>query len=217
MDRVRALAGLNSRMLHEFSRRTIESLRSGLPVRLALPHIEPFLVMNVAKEARKDTLVIQRAGQAFACGSPAGKDAIDQLLEASKDIDRAFLSRIGTFPVRVVIRYEEIAPVRMRRIERLLSAAYGILDAWRDARGVRAALRAAYARPEFEQILNEMLQLYARETQLLSRSVQLPALLVPAREVLSQRLVTIMNAAATRLAGDLSRCVYRPDRGTVNV
>lgn len=212
MDRARALAGLNRKLLYEFSRRTIESLRPVLPLRLAIPHIEPFLALNVAKEARKDTLVIQRAGQALTSGSPAGKEAIRQLLEATKDIDRMFLARMDALPLRVVIRYDEIAPIRTQRIERLLGAAYRILNQWREGCGVRTAVQAAYSRPEFEQLLRGMLQLYGRETQLLSNSVQLPILLVPAREIIAQRLIAAMNDAAARLAGDLSRNLYRAQR-----
>jgi hypothetical protein len=32
-----------------------------LPLRLALPHLEPVLALNVGKEVEKDTLVIRRA------------------------------------------------------------------------------------------------------------------------------------------------------------
>lgn len=213
MERVHVLATLGRKILQEYSRRTTTALRAALPLRLVLPHLEPFLALNVAKEVRKDALVIGRAGEAVAAGRPAGREALQQLLEATKEIDRAFLARVGAFPVGIVIRYEEIAPVRMRRMERLLEGAYRILDAWRQVRGVRAAVRASYPRAELEEFLRELLQLYARETQLLSRSVRLPALLIPAREIFAQRLFTIMNDAAARLAGDLARTVYRPDRG----
>jgi hypothetical protein len=38
-----------------FSRRTIVALRAALPMRLALPHLEPVLMLNVGKEVEKDT------------------------------------------------------------------------------------------------------------------------------------------------------------------
>ncbi len=43
LNRERALAALNGRLLREFSRRTTEELRAALPLRLALPALEPFL------------------------------------------------------------------------------------------------------------------------------------------------------------------------------
>jgi hypothetical protein len=57
MDRSDALALLNRKILEAYSRRTINTLRAALPLRFALPHIEPVLASNVAKEMKKDALV----------------------------------------------------------------------------------------------------------------------------------------------------------------
>lgn len=212
MDRTHALAALNGKILTAYSRRTIAALRTMLPLRLVLPHLEPVLALNVDKEVRKDALVILRAGEALDAGSPPGREAVQQLLDATKMIDRAFLERVDAFPVRIVIRYEEIAPVRMQRIECLLGAAYRILDAWGVAGRLRAALRAAYPQPDLERLLRELLRLYAVETRALSRSVRLPALLAPLRERAAQSLWEIMDDAARRLAGELARAAYRSRR-----
>ena len=212
MDRAHILAVLDRRILDAFSRRTVDELRAALPVRLALPHVERVLALNVAKEAQKDALVIRCSAEALAAGAPPGRETVARLLDETKKIDSAFLDRIGTFPVGVRIRYEEVAPVRAQRIERLLSTAYRILDAWRTTRGLRTALRASYPQPELERELHEMLKLYALETNALSRSVRLPALLTPLREQLAHGLYRVMNAAAMRLAGDLARDVYRRKR-----
>ena len=213
MDRVEALARLNRRMLEEFSWRTTNALRAALPVRLALPHLEPVLALNVAKEAHKDALVIRCAAAALAAGSPPGRATVQRLLEETKGIDRIFLDRVGTFPVGIVIRYEDVAPARAQRIERLLFSAYRIFGAWQTAGGIRAALRASYLQPELERELYDMLQLYALETNALSRSVRLPALLTPLRERLARGMYSVMNAAGVQLARDLSRAVYRRGAG----
>lgn len=209
MNRAGALALLNRKILEAYSRRTTDTLRAALPLRLALPHLEPVLARNVAKEMQKDALVIRRAGEAVATGSSPGPEALLKLLEATKEIDRAFLAQVGSLPIRIVIPYAEIAPVRMERIERLFGAAYRILDAWRLARGVRAAVQASYPRAELERLLLDLLRLYAVETRVLSRSVHLPALLVPLREHVAQSLHGIMNDTAKRLAGELAGVVYR--------
>jgi len=211
-DRARTLAAVNRRILETFSRRTVDALRDMLPVRLALLHLEPVLALNVAKEAHKDALVIRCGAEALAAGSSPGSEIVRRLLEETKSIDRAFLDRIGAFPVGIVIRYEEVAPVRMQRIERLLFTAYRILDAWRTATGLRAALQASCAQPELERDLCDMLKLYALETNALSRSVRLPALLTPLRERLARGLNNTMNSVAMQLAGDLTRVVYRRER-----
>ncbi len=212
MDRTHALAVLNGKILAAYSQRTIAELRAILPLRLVLPHLEPVLALNLDKEVRKDALVIRRAGEALAAGSPPGREAVRELLDATKTIDRAFLERVGAFPVRIVIRYEEIAPVRMQRIECLLGAAYRILAAWGVAGRLRAALRAAYPQPDLERLLRELLRLYAVETRALSRSVRLPALLAPLRERAAQNLSETMDDAARHLAGELARAAYSSRR-----
>ena len=209
MDRARALAAVNRRILETFSRRTVEALRASLPVaRLVLPHLEPLLAMNVAKEAQKDALVIRYGADALGAGSAPGHDAVQRLLDETKRIDRDFIDRVGAFPVGIVIRYEAVAPARMQRIEHLLSSAYRILGAWRTVSPIRAALRASYPRPEFERELNTMLKLYALETNALSRSVRLPAILAPLRERLAGGLYSAMNAVGAQLTSELSRVVY---------
>ena len=212
MDRAHILAELDRRILEAFSRRTVDALRAALPVRLALPHVERFLALNVGKEAQKDALVIRCSAEALAAGCPPGRETVERLLDETMKIDRAFLDRIGTFPVGIRIRYEEVAPVRTQRIERLLSTAYRVLNAWRAGRGIRRILRASYPQPELERDLHEMLKLYALETNALSRSVRLPVLLTPLREQLASGLYRVMNATAMRLASDLARDVYRRRR-----
>jgi hypothetical protein len=209
LDRARVLSAVNRRIIEIFSRRTVDALRAVLPVRLALPHLEPVLALNVAKEADKDAIVIRCGAEALATGSPPGRETVRRLIEETKSIDRAFLDRIGAFPVGIVIHYEEVAPVRTQRIERLLFAAYRILDAWRTASGLRTAVWAVYPQAELDRELYDMLKLYALETNALSRSVRLPAVLTPLRERLARGLNSVMNAAAMQLASDLSRVVYR--------
>ncbi|HEX5286058.1 MAG TPA: hypothetical protein VFW43_03935 [Polaromonas sp.] len=209
MDRSDALVALDRKILDAYSRRTTNALRSALPLRIALPHIEPVLARNVAKEMQKDALVIRRAGEALSVGLPPNGEALRRLLEATKEIDRAFLTQVGSLPLRIVIPYEEIMPIRMERIERLSGAAYRVLDAWQRQSGIRAAMRASYARAELERLLLDLLQLYALETRILSRSVRLPMLLAPVRERIAQSLQGIMNDTAKRLAAELTSVVYR--------
>lgn len=174
--------------MREFSRRTLDELRAALPLRLALPVLEPFLEENVAKEVRKDALVIRRAAK------PQGPGAAREILAAAREIDRQFLARIGG-SVRIEIPYERIEPLRLRRIELGLETARRILEGWRQGRRVRASFAAG----ELERMVFDMLRLYAEETQALSHSVRLPALLEPLRERLAQRLREAMSNAARAL------------------
>jgi hypothetical protein len=171
-------------------------LRAALPLRLALPALEPFLAENVDKEARKDALVIRRAAEALAAGAPPGPGAGRELLGAARDVDRQFLARVGAFPVRIDIRYDGIEPLRLRRMALGLDTAYRVLDAWRQ----RRRLRDAFAEEELQRRLFETLRLYAEETQALSHGVQLPRILSPVRERIAQRLHEAMLHAAKSLA-----------------
>jgi len=212
VNRAHALAFLNGRMLAEYSRRTVDALRAALPLRPVLPHLAPVPALNVEKEVRKDALVIGCAGEALAAGAPPGPETVRRLLEETKAIDRDFLARVGAFPVGIVIRYEEVGPVRLQRIECLLQAAHRILAAWRAGVGLRAALRAAYPQPELERLLREVLHLYAVETRALSRSVRLPVMLAPLRELAAAHLFHIMEALALSLAAELARAACDPAR-----
>ena len=150
----------------------------------------------MAKEARKDALVIRCAHEALAAGETPGPAAARQLLAAAREIDREFLARLGAFPVRIEIPYDRIEPLRLRRIELGLETAIRILEGWQ--RGRR--LREVFAPGELERRLFEMLQLYAEETQALSHSVRLPGLLAPVRERVAQRLREVMTRVARTLA-----------------
>ncbi len=212
MNSPRVLAAWNRKILEAYSRCTIAALRAILPLRLALPRLESFLADNVAKEAAKDALVISRVGQALAAGLTPGEEMVRQLLAAGKEVDRAFLNRVSDFPIGIVIRYEEIDPLRLQRIARMQQAAGLILAQTGSSGGVRAAIRACYPCGQFEQLLLDLMRLYAQETRALSRSLRLPALLVPLRERIAQSLYDVMVDAAAGLANDVADSVYRPRR-----
>ena len=156
---------------------------------MALPTLEPFLAENVAKEIRKDALVIRRAATAPVPGTA------HEIVAAARQIDREFLERIGGFPLRIRIPYDRIEPLRLRRIELGLDTAGRVFDAWRQ----RRRLRQAFAPGELEHRLHEMLRLYAEETLALSDAVSLPGILAPLRRRLAERLRDAMRQAASSL------------------
>lgn len=212
MNSVQVLAAWNRKILEIYSRRTVTALRAVLPLRLALPRIESFLADNVAKEVAKDAQVIGRVGELLAAGLPPDEAAARESLAAGKLIDRAFLARVADFPIGIVIRYEEIDPLRLRRIARMQAAAALILARQTRSDGLRMALRASYPQPEFERLLLELMRLYAQETRALSRSLRLPSLLVPLRERVAQSLYGVMDEVAAGLARDAAGLVFRPGR-----
>lgn len=206
MDRPSALARLNGRVLAAYSQRTLTDLRKALPLRLALPHIEPVLELNLRKEMRKDALVIRRA--AVDAAVPPDPAVIRELFVETKRIDDDFVARAGTFRFRLVVPYAEVEPLRLARISRLMSATGRVLNAWHEKRRLRFALRAAYTEIELEASLRHILDLYARETRALTRSVRFPALLEPLRERMAQHLVDTMAREAGSLAREVAHGVF---------
>ncbi len=211
-DAARALVRLNRHLLHAFSRRTSAALRGAVPLRIALPQLERFLAQNVDKEVEKDARVIRRAAQAHASGRACDRAALRELLGEARDVDRRFLARVGGLPVGIVIPYGEIEPLRLRRMERIAAGVQRVLDAGPGRPGLRAALRAAYPAPELERLVRDVLFLYAQETQLLSRAVQLPRPLTLVREAVGRHVREVMEAAATGLAREAERSVARRGR-----
>ncbi|NTV95708.1 MAG: hypothetical protein HGA75_09865 [Thiobacillus sp.] len=207
MDRTDALAACDRALLRAFSRHTTERLNAYLPMRLALPWLDRFLALNVAKEVRKDSLVIRRAGQL--AGPDADAATVRELLAVTREIDRDFLRQVAGMPFDIVIRYDEIEPIRRQRIERLIQATRHILAAWQTAPGARAALQAAYGRADLERLVLELMRLYARETQALSHSLRLPMLLSPLRDKLAHALYEVMTEAADGLARQAAGVAYR--------
>jgi len=175
-------------------------------LRLALPAIEPMLAGNVAKEIRKDALVIRSAAQCLASGRPpAAKDA-DRLLADARDIDREFLDRAAGLPLRLDIPYRRIEPLRRQRIERGLDLAYRIMAAWHGGRRLRDALPVQ----QLEQSLREMLALYCEETAELGRGVQTRGPISALRERAAGALRDTMAEVAQQLAHEAARWIHRP-------
>lgn len=207
------LARLDGRLQRLYSRRTLEALRAALPMRLALPHLEPVLVLNVGKEVEKDTAVILDAGNPALAGTDQEKRLAD-LLQATRDIDRRFLDQVGRFPVEIIVRYDEIIPFRTRRIRLMHEAAQKILGAATVAGPLRHALGAAYSREDFARLQHELFRLYAEEVRSLSRSVRLPKALVPLREMIARELLDVMLRVAWPLAQEIAALAYRRTKPT---
>lgn len=216
-DHARTLARLNGRSLRLYSARTVLALRAALPMRLALPHLEPVLVLNVGKEVEKDTAVILDA----ASSAPEAPDRrIERLVRMTRDIDDRFLSNVDRFPVKIVVRYEEILPFRTRRIRLLHGAATRLLAHASEHGDLRHALARAYDTDDLARLQNELFSLYAEEIRSLSRSVRLPAPLVPLREAISRELLDVLLRVAWPLSKEIAQAASRmvpspPPAGTL--
>jgi len=195
-------------MLEEFSRRTVARLRLALPLRIALPRLEPFLDGNLEKEIRKNRAVIERAANAVAAGVPPGAQASSEVLAEMKRIDREFLEEFRRFPVRIEVPYARIDPLRAQRVRLGLDLAFQVLRAWRSG----GKLRSAFSQPELEGRLQGLLELYARETHALTGCVGLPGPLELLRERMARALLDTMSAVAHSLSRDAGAAIHARGR-----
>jgi hypothetical protein len=175
-------------------------------MRLVLPVLEPLLSENVAKEVRKDALVVRCAAQALALGRPPESGAAQRLLLEARDIDRQFLDQVAGIALELDIPYERVEPLRRQRIEQGLDLACRILGAWRRGRCLRDVLLAE----ELEQRLGSLLTLYCEETAVLAQGVRASGALSALRRGAAGKLREVMTEVAARLARDVARTIHRP-------
>ncbi len=200
---------MNRFMLQAFSQRTVEGLKSHTLFRLALPPFQSFLDINLSKEVEKDRTVITRAFELHQSAIQPGPDHVATLLQEARKIDQTFLRKATVFPIDIQIQYQDIEQYRQQRIELLLQTSYRIFNQWQDVNSFRKAIYELYNEKQFQDLLHNLLRLYARETRMLSRSVRLPSLLSLARDSVTQTITDVMQQAAEVLARSLARSVYR--------
>lgn len=199
---------MNRIMMQAFSQHTVEGLSSYTLFRLALPPFRSFLDINVGKEIAKDQMVIAQAAELNQSATEPGPDHVSALLQEAREIDQTFLRKATVFPIDIQIHYQDIEQYRRQRIELLLQTSYDILARWQDVSTFRAAVNELYSEKQFQDLLHNLLRLYASETRMLSRSVRIPHLLSLARDSVTQTITTVMGQEARALAKSLARRVY---------
>lgn len=209
MNRVKLLCTMDRVMMEAFSQRTVEGLKGYALFRLALPAFQSFLDINVGKEMEKDRRVILQADSAHLSGVEPGPDHVTTLLQQARDIDKTFVRKATVFPIDIKIRYQDIEHYRQQRIELLLQASYRMLAQWQNMRSFRTTVNELYSEAQFQDLIHEILRLYAMETQMLSHSVRIPRLLTLARDTVTQTITSVMEQEAEALAKSLAQTVYR--------
>ena len=209
MNKVNVLCAMNRAMMEAFSQRTVEGLKDHTLFRLALPPFQSFLDINVRKEVEKDRLVIVQAAMLQQSGTEPGPDHVAALLHEARQIDETFVRKAAVFPIDIHIQYQDIEHYRKQRIELLLRTSYRIFTQWQEVSSFRAAVNEIYNEVQFQNLLHDILRLYAMETRMLSRSVRIPRLLSLARDAVTQTITNVMEQEAKALAKSLAHTVYR--------
>jgi hypothetical protein len=210
MDKVGVLCVKDKAMLVEFSSRVLQRI-SGRTLFLHLPFITDYLEANVRKEAEKDRIIIAHAAAAFP--SCAGDEAlvVDSLFEETKSVDAAFVKTLLIPSIAITVRYEDIADIRKKRIQRLLKGVYKLLAQWEEAVSFEECVRKAYSERRFKEDLGEMLHLYSLEIRSLNNSIRFLSPLKGAVNFFADALFDAMQAASTGLVRDCGKKIFGGD------
>ncbi len=203
MNKVDAICGMDRAMMYEFSRQSVERLRSGLRFRLIMPLFFDLMNANVDKEVEKDMLIIKSAARAFSDGVDGESMNITELFKETTEVDRRFMEKLLRLPP-LSICYGCIEDIRKKRIQLLVSTVYEILSRWLDSIPFREAVGRAYSQRDFEGLLKKMLHLYSLETRELSNSFKVPL----AKELFTNAVFDTMEGVADRVAASFGRKIF---------
>lgn len=198
--------------MREFSRRSILRLEENFPLRLMLPAFRESLESNVEKELKKDSLVIRHASETLKAGHDVSDEDVEALFEKTKEADREFLGIISRLPFFIRVRYEDIRETRLERIGLLLKTARRLLSTGNEQAGLPEAAAGAFTEEGFRAALEEMLNLYTRETRALYKSVRVPAFLGIAGSFLAGAVCRAMEEESGATAAEFARDVFRKAR-----
>ena len=212
MNKVNLLCVMNRFMMESFSQHTVEGLKRHKLFKLALPPFQSFLEINVDKEVEKDRRVIEQAYKLFQSTTTPDATHVAALLEEARDIDQTFIRKAAVFPIDINIQYQDIEHYRQQRIDLLLQTSFRIFTEWQGVHSFRAVVQGLYNEAQFEELIHNILRLYAMETRMLSRSVHIPRLLTLARDAVTQTITSVMEQQAEILAKSLAHKVYQRSR-----
>ncbi len=208
MDKVSLLCDKDSQLMHDFCARCMDTRKGHSFLAVPLPFVRTYMNANVEKEIEKDRLVIKYAASRFAEGKSCCDHEIGELFEMTKQVDKAFLRKVTVPSLSIEIRYEDIAGFRKARIDRVSRSVHDLLAHWKDGHPVEDAVRSAYRRRDFREMILEVLHLYNQETRQLSNSIRLFGPLQLAVDAFAVSLYRTMEQVAEELAAFYAGLVY---------
>lgn len=213
MDKVAILCSRDSMLLHDFSKLSLEQLKDRSFFCMPLPFLRTYMNANVGKEIDKDRLVIEYAAARFREGRTCCDHDIGEMFELTKQVDRAFLRKVNVPSLSITIRYEDIASIRKSRIDILSRIVHDLLAQWKDGRTFENAVRAAYGKQDFQEMITEILHLYNEETRQLSNSIRVFGPFQMAVGAFAGALYRAMEQAAVDLTTSYTREIYGKEAG----
>ncbi len=132
MSKVDVLCDTDREMMLEFSRLCVSRLNNYLPLKLFLSPFQHFLDANVIKEIEKDRLIIEYAATHFERGRDRDDMDINDIFEMTIKVDDEFVNKLSNPFFSVVIRYDDFAEIRKKRIAAFVNMVFDLLRNWQD-------------------------------------------------------------------------------------
>lgn len=208
MDKIAILCSRDSKIMHDFSELSLEQLKDRSFFCMPLPFLRTYMNANVGKEIDKDRLIIEYAAARFREGRTCCDYEIGEMFEMTKQVDKAFLRKVNVPSLSITIRYEDIASIRKSRIDVLSRCVHDLLAHWENDLPVEDAVRSAYRKQDFHDMITEILHLYNQETKKLSNSIRAFGPFQMAVEAFAGALYRAMERAAEDLTAVYTRAIY---------
>jgi hypothetical protein len=208
MSKVDALCDTDREMMLEFSRLCVSSLNNYLPLKLFLASFQHFLDANVLKEIEKDRLIIKHAAANFEQGIGNNDLDINDIFEMTIRIDDEFVKKLSNPLFSVVIRYDDFAEVRKKRIAAFVYMVFDLLRNWHDETPFPHIVKTTFAEESYRKVLKEILHLYNVETKMLSNSFTFHGPAGMVKDFFAERLFSTMEKTAGEIALEYTRRVY---------
>lgn len=208
MDKAGLIGDEDARLLHEFSRRSLEHLTGKSPLSLAAPFIATYMDANVRKEIEKDRLIIHAAVAAFEKNETIDGPFIDAVFNKTREVDSAFVRKLSFPSIIIHIHYDDFAHIRKQRIECIARAVKELLQTWGPVAAFPEAARRAFQKKRFEGLVTEILHLYNLETRLLSGSIKFLPPLNQAMDLFMETVYECMEETTTSLVDCCTNKVY---------
>lgn len=208
MSKVDVLCDTDRDIMLEFSRLCVSRLNNYLPLKLFLFPFQHFLDANVIKEIKKDRLIIEKAAALFEAGGNRDDMDINDIFKKTIKVDDEFVNKLSNPLFSLVIRYDDFAEIRKKRIAALVNMVFDLLRNWKDGVPFHNIVKTTFAEEDYREVLKEVLHLYNVETRMLSNSLTFHGPAGKVKDLFAERLFTIMEKTAGEIALEYTCRIY---------
>jgi hypothetical protein len=127
-------------------------------------------------------------------------------------VDDEFVSKLSNPLFSVVIRYDDFAEIRKKRIAAFVNMVFDLLRNWQDGFPFPNIVKTTFEEEGYRKVLKEVLHLYNVETRMLSNSFTFHGPAGKVKDLFAEKLFTTMEKTAGEIALKYSSRVYA-DKG----